>query len=116
MVRLSLKDKQLISELRRRFPYAISVRVRRSADGGFVADFTDFPGLCTEAETFSELIDMVNDAVWTYFEVPGKYRSFMPNYIPPLRVAQDLDAFPVRPRETHVRMTRISRAETPCTR
>ncbi|MBI2055412.1 MAG: type II toxin-antitoxin system HicB family antitoxin [Candidatus Sungbacteria bacterium] len=95
MPKLTAKDKKEIYRLRALFPHKIGVRVRRSGDGGFFAEAVTFPGVFTEADTFSELIEMVNDAVMTYFEVPQKYVSFMPNYIPPLRVAQEFGAFPV---------------------
>ena len=116
MLRLSSKDKQLITELRQRFPQQVCLKVRRSADGDFVAAVADFPGVVTEGDTLSELIDMVNDAIWTYFGVPLKYRAFMPGYIPPLKMAQDLEAFPVRVKDAKVQMTRISRAAAPRTR
>jgi predicted RNase H-like HicB family nuclease len=76
------------------FPHVIRVRVERSKDGGFCAKIITFPGCFTEANTFSELIEMVNDAIKTYFEIPDKYIPFMPNYVPPIRVARKLDIFP----------------------
>ncbi|MEK7124569.1 MAG: hypothetical protein AAB877_02715 [Patescibacteria group bacterium] len=84
-----------INRLRSLFPSQILVRVHRSDAGDFCAEVTTFPGCFTEADTFSELIEMINDAVRTYFEIPRKYFSFMPEYLPPIKMAQDFNAFPV---------------------
>ncbi|MDP2629598.1 MAG: hypothetical protein Q8P45_02765 [Candidatus Harrisonbacteria bacterium] len=74
----------------------------RSEDGGFVADVVTLPGVITEAETFSELINMVNDAIITHYEVPEQYRAFLPAYLPPFKAAQDLGLFPVQRVEEEV--------------
>lgn len=95
MQHLTLKDKKEIMRLRTLFPKEITVRVRRSEDGGFCAEIRAYPGCFTEGDTFSELIEMINDAMMTYFEVPKKYSSFMPNYLAPLAMAQKFGVFPV---------------------
>ena len=87
-------DIQTIQALRASFPQELSVSIMRSEEGKFVARIDTFKGLFTEGNDFSELMEMVNDAVKTYFEVPKKFLSYMPNYIPPLQVAQRLDVFP----------------------
>lgn len=95
MRKITAKDKNNILKFHELFPRKIGVRVQRSEDGGFFAEILAFDGkLCTEAQTFSELIEMVNDAVVTYLEIPKKYISFMPSYIPPLKVAQEFGIFP----------------------
>ncbi len=96
MKKLTLKDKNNILKLRGLFPREIEVRIQRSEDGGFFAEILKFDGqLYTEAETFSELIEMVNDAVITYLEIPKRHISFMPSYTPPLKAAQEFGVFPV---------------------
>jgi predicted RNase H-like HicB family nuclease len=64
---VSEQDAREIYRLRALFPKEIEVAVNRSEDGGFVATIPAFPGIITEADTFSELIEMVNDAMLTYF-------------------------------------------------
>lgn len=103
-MRLIKKDKQEVERFRGLFPSEIDVRVQRSKDGGFFAKILDFDGLFTEAETFSELIEMVNDAVMTYFEVPRRYVSYMPSYVPPLKVAQEFGVFPSFPQEKEIKL------------
>lgn len=102
-----MAQKQLIAvnTLRALFPESLHVDLRRSKDGGFVALIKTFPGCVTQADSFSELIDMVNDAVRTYFEVPKKYSAFMPTYLPPLKEAQRFDIFPITATRTEIKLS-----------
>lgn len=84
-----------VSLLRALFPRKLIVHVTRSENEGFSARIDTFKGLFTEGNNFSELIEMVNDAIKTYYEIPKKFIPYMPNYIPPLEAAQLLDVFPV---------------------
>ena len=95
MRNLTLRDKKEITRLRKLFPEEITVRIHRSIDGGFCAEILAYPGCFTEGDTFSELIEMINDGVMTYFEIPEKYISFMPNYLASLAMAQKFGLFPV---------------------
>lgn len=103
-IKLTKQDERNIREIRERFPSILSVDVNRSRDGGFTAEVSTFSGCYTEAESFTGLVDMVNDAVKTYFEIPRKYYSYMPNYVPPLKTAQKFGAFPVTKSETTVKL------------
>lgn len=53
-------------------PSTIKLNIRLTNDGFLVATSPDLPGLITEARNGKELLDMVNDAVLTYFDVPQK--------------------------------------------
>lgn len=103
-MRLSRSDIKKIEELRSFFPAEVEVSVRRSADGGFYAEVLTFPRVVTEADTFSGLVEMVNDAILIYFEIPEKYSSFVPNYLPSLQVAQKFGIFPVIEMEKNLKM------------
>ncbi len=46
-------------------------------DGWFVAECKDLPGLYTQARSRQELLDMVNDAVLTYFSVPKRESDYV---------------------------------------
>lgn len=89
------KESEII-KFRRLFPGSIKVHVTRSENGVFCAEVVSYPGVITQGNTFSELIEMVNDAMLTYFEVPEEFASFMPNYMPPLNLARELGVFPVK--------------------
>jgi len=96
MAKLTALQIKRINELRELFPSKLNVSVCRMEDGTFLAEIKSLHSIRTEGNNFSELIEMVNDAVKTYFEVPGKLLPYMPNYVPPIRAAQKLDVFPVR--------------------
>jgi len=53
-------------------PDALNLRIELTQDGYFVATCPELPGLVTEANSYQELVEMVNDAVLTYFDVPRK--------------------------------------------
>lgn len=108
MEKLSPEATKEIYRLRSLFPKEIEVRIRRSEDGGFFAEVLTFPGVVTEADTFSELIEMVNDAVISYFEVPEKYASFVANYLPTIELAQKLGIFPVIKQEQNLKLQLVS--------
>jgi len=94
MGNLTIKDKEKIKNFHQLFPKKIGVKVVLCGEGGFCAEIVTFPGCITQAETFSELIEMVNDAVATVLEIPRKYLPYMPSYMPPLSLAQHFNVFP----------------------
>ena len=47
---------------------------------------------------------MVNDAVKTYFEIPEKYFSFMPEYLAPIEMAQKFNIFPIIKEEGEIKL------------
>ena len=96
MRKLTLKDKKEISQLRALFPKKIEVSVARAEEGGFVAEILTYPGCYTEGETFSELLFMINDCLYTYFDIPEKYVSYMPEYLAPMSLAERLGVAPKR--------------------
>ena len=104
MGKISKKKVIEINRLRGLFPKSIAVAVERSEDGGFCAEGKTFPGCITEANTFSELIDMANDAVRTYFEIPAQFAPYMPTYLPLMQEARRLDVFPFKERESELRL------------
>lgn len=104
MKALTQKDKQQIKGLRALFPHEIIVKILRSEDGGFSAEVLAFPGVITEADTFAELIEMVNDVVYTRFDVPEEYKAFMPTYLPTIETAQKFNAFPDFKREDRLKL------------
>ena len=41
-------------------------------DGWFLISSPDLPGLITQARTAKELLEMINDAILTYYDVPKR--------------------------------------------
>jgi len=63
-------------------PSKLEVEVHRAVEKGFWARIKNLPGCYTQAEDFIELVYMINDAVFTYFDIPPKYRNRLGRYIP----------------------------------
>ena len=61
--KISLKDKYEL-------PDKLNVLIIKSKSGGLTAKLVDYPGCITHAESMGELIENLNDAILTYFEVP----------------------------------------------
>jgi|SRR3989338_5024971 len=95
MAKLTKEDIRTINSYRNLFPREVVVKILRSEDGGFAAEIIEFPRCYTEADTFAELIEMINDAMIAYFEVPEKYASYMSTYLPTIKTAQKFNVFPV---------------------
>ena len=69
-------------------PRKLSVDIYRAEEGGFWAKIKELPGCNTQGEDFVDLVAMVNDAVFTYFEVPQKIRNTLGHYVP--KISEDL--------------------------
>lgn len=65
-------------------PRTLSVDIYRAAEGGFWAKIKTLPGCNTQGEDFIDLVEMINDAVFTYFDVPQKMRGTLGRYVPTL--------------------------------
>lgn len=91
MKKLSQKDKEKIMGLRAQFPKKLDVLIHRCEDGVFAAKINNYQGCNTQGRTISELIEMVNDCLYCYFDVPLKYLSFMPTYLPSFSIVAGFD-------------------------
>lgn len=96
MRKLTSKEKKEISRFRSLFPGKVEVSAARAEEGGFVAEIITYPGCYTEGETFSELLFMINDCLYTYFNIPEKYVPYMPEYLAPMSLAERLGIAPKR--------------------
>ena len=76
------KDKNIIPYLLI-LPPKLDVKIHRVQDRMW-AQVKNLPGCVTQADSFTELIEMINDAVFTYFEIPEKYRVGLGFYLPEL--------------------------------
>lgn len=63
-------------------PSTLKVEIHAREEGGFWARVKNLPGCYTQADDGLELIDMVNDAVLEYFDVPERLRREVGYYIP----------------------------------
>jgi predicted RNase H-like HicB family nuclease len=70
---------------RAKLPDRINVSIKNE-DGGFWAKITTSDGKLsncyTQADSISELVVMINDAVQTHFDIPEKFREQVGFYVP----------------------------------
>ena len=78
MVKVAKKDLGYYKKL---LPKKITVQIHKTEEG-FWAEIKEFSNCYTQADSFVELIKMVNDAVCTHLEIPVKYRKQMGYYMP----------------------------------
>ena len=88
----AFSDQQIVPEVRiaimGKLPDEISVKFHKSKDGGYWAEIKNLPGCITQAKNGQELFVMVNDAVYTYFNVPEKYFPYIRTYLPPEEIRE----------------------------
>ncbi|MCX6784718.1 MAG: type II toxin-antitoxin system HicB family antitoxin [Candidatus Komeilibacteria bacterium] len=67
------------ADIKRKYnlPDSITLNVELTKDNWFVAESPDVPGLFTQARSQEELLDMVNDAVLTYYNVPKREADYV---------------------------------------
>lgn len=72
---------------RHKLPDQISVAIREDGERFFAE--VEFAGItiATQARHPQELYDMVNDAVYTYYEIPPQYVPLVKRYVPPKELA-----------------------------
>ncbi len=63
-------------------PRSVRVEVHQEEDGSFWAKVLNFTGCYTQGKNFSDLLEMVSDAIYTVHDVPEELRAFLPRYIP----------------------------------
>ncbi len=62
-------------------PESLDLNIRMTEDGWFVVTSPNLPGFVTQAKDQQELIEMVNDATLTYFDVPRKEADIIYDYV-----------------------------------
>jgi predicted RNase H-like HicB family nuclease len=73
-------------------PDSLDVFIKKS-DNGYFAKVTSLSGnVVTQAKTGQELIEMVNDAVYAYLDIPQVYREHLGYFMPPEEVRAELKA------------------------
>jgi len=72
------KDLQFYKEL---MPEKVTLDIHKTEEG-FWAKVKELPHCYTQAKDFIELIEMVNDSIYTYLDVPEKFRKMAGFYLP----------------------------------
>ena len=86
------KKKEILPEvfnaLNNKLPDKVEVEIKEGNGNYYFVNVKNLPGCVTQARSPRELFEMVNDAIYTYFEVPEQYQPFLKMYIPPENVRQ----------------------------
>ena len=94
-MKFSKKEIQKINHFRNLFPKEINIKIRFCRESAnYTVRILEFPSAVTQAENLDDLITMVSDCVATILNVPKKYLSDMPRYLPSVELAQFMNAFP----------------------
>lgn len=72
-------------------PDELDVFIKKSDDGYFakLVNFSD-DNVVTEARTGEKLVEMVNEALYDYLDIPDVYRATMGYFMPPEAVREEI--------------------------
>ncbi|MDP2741745.1 MAG: type II toxin-antitoxin system HicB family antitoxin [bacterium] len=72
------KDLQFYKGL---MPNQLTLDIHKTEEG-FWAKVKELPHCYTQAKDFFELIEMINDSIYTYLDIPDKFRKLVGFYLP----------------------------------
>ncbi|OHA24564.1 MAG: hypothetical protein A3B11_00195 [Candidatus Taylorbacteria bacterium RIFCSPLOWO2_01_FULL_44_26] len=81
-----MNDK-ILKKYRNLLPARVTV-VTRKTKMGFIAEVKEFAYCFTQGRSFGELVEMLNDAIFTYLDIPEKYRGRLGIYLPEKAVSE----------------------------
>jgi predicted RNase H-like HicB family nuclease len=76
-----MKQENDLQFYRKQMPDMLNLNIQKT-DEGFWAKVKELPHCYTQARDFFELIRMVNDAVYTYLEIPDNFKKKVGFYLP----------------------------------
>ena len=82
---------EVLQAINWKLPDSLEVEIKESKGGGFYAVVKNLPGCITQADSGQELYEMVNDAVYTYFQIPREYAPYVRSYIPSEEIRKKFD-------------------------
>lgn len=71
---LSMKKVKRLQFYKDLMPDHVTMEIHKTNEG-FWAKIKELPHCYTQANDFSGLIEMINDAIYTYLEIPSKFRK-----------------------------------------
>lgn len=84
-------DEEELFALSWKIPEKLEIEIKES-DGMYVAKITSYKddNVVTQAKTGQQLVKMVNDALYSYLDIPGKYKDDIGFFMPPKDVREEL--------------------------
>lgn len=81
-------DIEVLFALEWKRPDSLEVVIKK-ADGGYFAKVTSLDGnVVTQADDGIKLVEMVNEAVYDYLDIPAQYRAELGYFMPPQEVRE----------------------------
>jgi len=77
-----MKKAQNLNYFKKLLPKKLTVAIHKSDKGNLWAKIKELPHCYTQADSYFELIEMLNDAIYTYLEIPTKLMPKLGYYIP----------------------------------
>lgn len=68
----SKKENPQVIKAKYNIPSEIKLSIEITSDGWFLVTSPELPGFVTQARNAKELLEMVNDGILTYFDVPKR--------------------------------------------
>jgi len=78
----AMRKRKSIKFYKELLPKRLTVEIHRTKEGEFWAKVKELPHCYTQAKSFWQLIEMVNDAVYTYLGIPTRLRKNLGYYMP----------------------------------
>jgi predicted RNase H-like HicB family nuclease len=90
-------------------PDNIQVFINRAEEGGYFAKIVSLAGnVVTEADTGQALVEMVNEAMYDYLDIPPIYRPQMGLFMPSEEVREEIKAeIPAKYLNTNIGLARV---------
>lgn len=84
-------DQDELFAMRWKIPTTLQIEIKES-DGTYFAKVTSFgdDNVVTQANTGQELVEMINDALYAYLDIPVQYKESIGFFMPPEPVRQEL--------------------------
>jgi len=92
MKRITLEQKLIYKTL---LPERLSVSIHRAEESGFWVEIKELQGCRTQGENLAELIHMINDAVYGYFNIPVNLMNELGIYMP-VKLVRKISAEQIR--------------------
>lgn len=85
-------DPDLLFALEWKRPDKVEVLIKKSGNGYFAKVVSLDGNVVTQAETGVKLVEMVNDAIYEYLDIPVQYRERLGYFLPPEALREEFQA------------------------
>jgi predicted RNase H-like HicB family nuclease len=88
-------DKQKIIEYGARIPKNLELAIMESQDGGYIIEIKNMPGCLSQTDHARDIFTSMNDALYTYLEIPETYAEYFGPFLPSKEIlAQCAESMP----------------------